>query len=68
MNLATLRSWLSVTKHVGENANERKRLNGNQYQNWVKTSNPTTAIVSFCPLRVNNDTVTFRPPRIIIII
>jgi hypothetical protein len=51
---------------VGENANDRKRLNGNQYQNCVNTSNPTTDIVSVWPLRVNNDTVTFRPPRKII--
>lgn len=41
-HLSTLRSLLRQIIAVGVKANDRKWERGNQNQNWVKTSRPTT--------------------------
>ncbi len=62
--VTTLSSSLSPIKDVGWNASDKKWANGNQYQNCVNTSKPTTAVISVWPFRVCSDNDMLRPPAI----
>ena len=61
-SLCTFRSELRPMAAVGVKARERKWQNGNQYQNWQKTSRPTAVFMLMCPVRDWREMVTFLPP------
>lgn len=48
---------------VGVKASDRKCESGNQNQNWVKTSRPTTDGMWVWPVRDCREIVTLRPPE-----
>lgn len=58
----TLRSLLSPIIAVGVKAKDRKWDRGNQNQNWVKTSKPTTDGMCVWPVLDCSEMVTLRPP------
>lgn len=58
----TFRSELRPMMAVGANARDRHRLEGNQYQYWVKIISPTTALMLVWPVRDWSEMVTLRPP------
>lgn len=60
--MCTLRSLLRPIIAVGVKANDRKWESGNQNQNWVKTSRPTTDGMWVWPVLDCREMVTLRPP------
>lgn len=61
-SFGTFRSLLRPIMAVGVKANDRKCERGNQNQNWVKTSSPTTDDIWVWPVLDCREMVILRPP------